>query len=362
VEWADAATGGPITFPYAVDRGGGVVSAPRVQPIVFAGDPLASAIDAFNRTLGESSYWRDSAEEYLVGPLQYADTTTLQEVPGARLSDDEIQGLLLRSLPQPDPNTLYAVYLPEDTIVTFDGVDSCTGFAGYHSELSVMGTRIGYAVLPRCPGEAPAIDALSAAASHEYFEWATNPFPFTDPSYSAVDDDHWVWGALTGAELTDLCAGLAPEPSVPGDLGFAVQAQWSNRSALGGHFPCLPGRPGPYVAAVPEQPDRWDVSNGAGRVDSTTRALVMSPGETRTVRVELHADAALEEPVALQAGPHPRMTSGGFRYALDRESMSLGSVALLTITAQAAGRMDVFVVVATYQGARTAWPALVVTR
>src|SRR5256885_2319265 len=86
--------------------------------------------------------------------------------------------------PSSDANTLYAVYFPAGTQVTLElgGQSSlgCQTFAGYHSEVNINGTKVGYAAMPVCT----TFDDLTVTASHEYLEWATDPLPLTAPAFT----------------------------------------------------------------------------------------------------------------------------------------------------------------------------------
>ena len=88
-------------------------------------------------------------------------------------------------------------------------------YLGFHYEADIGGKTIGFAVMPRCTisGSSP-LDTLTETASHEYFEWATDPFPFSDPAWSGVDDDHIMWEKLFLGELGDsaFSKAFAPQP------------------------------------------------------------------------------------------------------------------------------------------------------
>lgn len=112
--------------------------------------------------------------------------------------------------------------------------------------------------MPRCtiPG-ASQLDTLTETASHEYFEWATDPFPASDPAWTGVDEDHIAWERLFLGELGDLCVLPGLGTIKPADLGFVVQRQWSNKSSVAGHHPCVPANASvPFFQAIPELPDR----------------------------------------------------------------------------------------------------------
>jgi hypothetical protein len=243
-----------LDLPHVVSSRGAVIAQPKVVVVTFAGDPSAALIDAFNDQLVAGSYWSTTTSEYGIGPLTIAKKVRLAEDPGATLDTAGVQAWVTAHLGAAaplgasDPSTLYAVYFPATTsILTKGGVSSCAagpnGFLGYHSELAT--TKTAFAVIARCPGDAAytAIDHSMSTASHEYAEWATNPFPRTAPAYDVVSRRQWEVGGY--AEVGDLCYNFSPvrfRAAVVGDSGIpgVFQRTWSNASALAAHHPCVP--------------------------------------------------------------------------------------------------------------------------
>src|SRR5512146_1091699 len=65
--WAEAPHG---TAPTLVNLGGGVLTAPKVQPIFFANDAtMQAAIEDFSQQMAASEYWKTTTAEYGVGAL-----------------------------------------------------------------------------------------------------------------------------------------------------------------------------------------------------------------------------------------------------------------------------------------------------
>jgi hypothetical protein len=365
-------------FPEVQSRGGAVVAAPKVVAIVFAGDPLAGPITDFTSKIGTSSYWTDLAAEYGVGPMTALATIVVNEPAPAKIRSSEIETWLSSRLSgatpafgAPDGSTLYALYYPAGTTVTTDRLSGelggkCQGYVGYHAETTVSGTKVGYAVLPRCSD----IDELTVAASHEYFEWATNPFPDTMPAYAKIDDAHWAWQAAFVADLGELCTYVDQDYLRPADLGFRVQTMWSNKASLAGKFPCVP-RPGAaYVQGIPTAEDDAVVpSQFPGVPPITTKAIRIQAGQSRTVDVLVYSDQPRAEPVSLRAitfnafiaGMPNELDATGYSYTIEPAAAKVGDVVSLTIKAPTTTSYDLFLIAAqTSETSVTYWPTLVV--
>lgn len=140
-----------------------------------------------------------------------------------QVTDTDIQNLLttnIRSgeLPQPDSETLYVMFFPSGVSIQYDSQDaSCQQFCGYHSNFSIGGSPVYYAVLPfpdcpGCLGGLQAFDVLTATASHEVCEAITDPAPGSG------------WYDDTNGEIGDICAWQFRQ-----DGQYNVQLEWSNR-------------------------------------------------------------------------------------------------------------------------------------
>lgn len=364
------------TFPEVKTRGGPVIKAPKVVPIVFAGDPLAAKITEFTAKLATSAYWKGVGTEYGVGPITPIETITLDEPAPASITSAQIetwlQGKLTGATPAfgaPDANTLYAVYYPASTKITMDGAgelgQSCEGYGGYHFEIAAGATQVGYTVLPRCSD----IEELTVAASHEYFEWATDPFPESKPAYNKLDDAHWAWQATMIGELGDLCTFLDRENLVPADVGYVVQRQWSNKLSIAGKYPCAPAKTSPYLQAITLAEDDAIVPD-YGHVSSyvKTKAVRVAPGATRKVDVLVYSDQSGTPQVPLRAMSYEEFYGGkgggeksGYVYTLDDDYGRVGSTVSLNIKAPKDPSYDLLIMLAyTSQTSAHYWPILVV--
>ncbi len=224
--------------------------APATAPnLTYRGGPLLSAVQVFTFFWG--SAWQQGAQAALVQELnRYFDfvltsslldqlseygvpgiaidhgsragTKTLTDAPpGSTVTDGAVQQLIQgelaadSSIPQPNPNTLYFVFLPPGTSVALGSGSSCVSFCGYHSDIN---SNIFYAVMPYpscsgCLGGQSDIDALTSTSSHELCEAITDPVPGQG------------WYDDANGEIGDICAWQTKR------LGsYAVQLEWSNRS------------------------------------------------------------------------------------------------------------------------------------
>ncbi len=96
------------------------------------------------------------------------------------VTDAEIQQALQgwianNTVPATTANPLYFVYLPPDVVSTFQNMQSCTAYCGYHEN---VGT-VYYAIEPylACPGctSGSILDSLTKVSSHELAEAVTDP-------------------------------------------------------------------------------------------------------------------------------------------------------------------------------------------
>jgi hypothetical protein len=225
-------------------------AAPAAAPtLTYRGGPLLSAVQVFTFFWG--SAWQQGTLPALVGELnQFFDfvlTSTLLDqlseysvpgmaighgsragsntpvdvAPGATVTDAAVQQLIQRelaadpSIPRPNANTLYFVFLPPGTQVALGSQSSCVSFCGYHSDIN---SSIFYAVMPYpdcsgCLGAQTDLDALTSTCSHELCEAITDPVPGQG------------WYDDSNGEIGDICAWQTKR------LGpYAVQLEWSNRA------------------------------------------------------------------------------------------------------------------------------------
>jgi hypothetical protein len=159
---------------------------------------------------------------YTIGHGSLLGTTTITNtsVPLA-ITDGQIQHILEQAIldhtvPPPDANTLYFIYLPDGVKVSAFGGSNCTEFCGYHDDFN-SNPVIYYAVMPYpgCPGCIGGLnpfDALTSTSSHELVEAITDPVP-GQGWYDNTDNE----------EIGDLCAWKTKKVGA-----YTVQLEWSN--------------------------------------------------------------------------------------------------------------------------------------
>lgn len=353
-------------FPEVISRGGPVIKSPVVYPILFQDDPNYDHVKAFTMGLTKDPYWSSVASEYGVGPLNARQPIVLAPAPHGEMSSAAIESWLQKKLNDgtfgvPNPETLYAVFLPADVVLVEkdSGGKSCQDFAGYHYEIEARGMRIGYAVIPDC-GD---VNELSVSASHEYFEWATDPFPDSQPAFNKLTPEYWAWEATMAGELSDLCDFMDRDYVTPPAVGYPVQRQWSNQLSRAGAFPCAPKKDTPYFQAITMPQDTALVPDMTQAVNIDTKAIRIQPGASRTVDVLVYSDRPAQG-VSIVAQSFEQMMGAqettGFTYSLSKSVANAGETIKLTITAPATVAYDFAALSATVGTETHYWPVLVV--
>jgi hypothetical protein len=240
----------PLHLPTELYRPSAGIAAPPAAQLTYRNGPLLVSVEVFTIFWGQAwqtkpnsdlanqlnhffsfvvnSALMDQLAEYSVpgqsiGHGSFIGTATIpQPALSQSVTDAAIQQMLQHqissnaSVPEPDANTLYFVYLPPGTAVVQGGSRSCQAFCGYHD---TFGSGIYYAVMPfpncaGCLGGMTNLDALTSTSSHEFCEAITDPVP----GQGWYDDTH--------GEIGDICAWQTKT------LGnYTVQLEWSNRNA-----------------------------------------------------------------------------------------------------------------------------------
>jgi hypothetical protein len=212
-------------------HGGPLLSAVQVQAVFWGDAWQQPAQSALIPQLGQfftfilQSSLMDLLAEYGVqgkpiGHGQFLGSVTVTTPAlGGTVSDDQIQQALQgwiqdQTVVQPNPNTLYFVYLPPDVVSTMGNDRSCVNYCGYHNH---TGNGVYYAVEPfitcvGCTFGNGVLDSLTKVSSHELCE------AITDPALDAWFDDN------SGDEIGDICNG-----GVTNLGGYVIQTEWSNR-------------------------------------------------------------------------------------------------------------------------------------
>lgn len=355
-----------LKFPEVLSRGGPVIAAPVVLPILFEGDKNVTHAKAITEGLARDPYWTSVASEYGVGPLRAHAPVVMSPAPTGQIRSGEIEKWLKDKLSDgtfgaPDPSWLYAVYLPAGVEIVEEqsGGKSCDAFAGFHYEIEVRGVHVGYAVIPDC-GD---LSELAVSVSHEYFEWATDPFPDSKPAFNKLTPEHWAWEATMAGELSDLCDFMDHDHLVPAGVGYPVQRQWSNKLSRAGAFPCAPRKDVAYVQAVAAADDAALVPDYTTAANLTTKAIRVPPGGTRVVDVKIYSDQPAQG-VAIEAQSYEELIgqapSMGYGFALSAKTANTGDVVKLEVKAPTASAFDLVVLSARAGTETHYWPVLVV--
>lgn len=359
---APAADGAALiarALPRLEHRGGPFLRHPRVVTITFAGDDeiLVRSLDAFGDTITRTAWWRAVTDGLCtpsgdcVGEGRAGASVVLDEALPSAVHATALVALLERVIGQGrlgtiDDDTLLVVYPPAGVTVSDEFVSRYCGDAprGFHRALRRPARTTPYAVVPRCGG----LDDLTATASHEILEAATNP----DPSHRGF--------ALAGGSASGGFAAAGVEPVDPCGLilrnghrveaaGFTVQRAWSNAAAASGANPCVPApTAAPFLALVPAAPAiRLRAPGEVARV--TLTAAASADGRPWTI-------ATIDLAVAPGAAP-------AVAAQLDRTQVAAGDTVTLTLTApaQSDAKRHVLGLVSTQGDATFVWPLPVLT-
>ena len=358
--------------------GGAVLKNPRLVPVYFADDDasITAAVTDFASKLGASDYWKQTTEEYGVGPATSDAPIQLMETATQNLDDTAIQAWLAGKLNMndpafgtPDENTLYVLVYPQTTTIAMQGASSCKDFGGYHSNITLDAAHntlnVAYAVIPSCGNfdGFTAVDAVTATTSHEIIEAATDPYPMTMPAYGQVDNNHIYWMfALGGGETGDMCAQFKDAFGKLPELPYVVQRSWSNKAASAGHDPCVPSPVGQaYFNSVPVLPDQLTL--GGGGQTLKVKGVKIPVGEQRTIDVDLYSDAPTSGPWTVEALDISAIQGGSpsLDFSWDRTTGVNGEKLHLTITPLKANqyKAEIFFVRSVLDGQEALWVGIV---
>jgi hypothetical protein len=362
------AAGYPATFPsppQVQNYGGPVLGSMKIVPVFFSNDTstVTTPMKDFFSRIGNSTFWA-AASEYGVGTATAGTPVTLAEQAPTSVTDTAMSGSPLwvwlqakidaHQLPTPDANTLYAVSYPTGTTITVQNEVSCQTFGGYHLSMRLSnGSSVAYAVLPRCSPTSgfSQLSYLTSAASHELIEAATDPYPFTNPAYAALEAAHYYWNdILSGGEVGDVCTSWADSYHQFPDLPYTVQRYWSNAAAAAGHDPCVPSLGDVYFNAVAVQSDTFTYPVGSQSVQVTgVRTGLNVP---KTIPIQLYSSGPTSGPWTVAVAEING--SGHLGFSISSSSGQNGDRLNLTITPHLAGtnNMVPFQVVSTLGSTR----------
>ena len=263
-DWEPAPHAPMPTIPRVGD---GLLSPVRIVTITMPGETLAENLARFGDHLARGAWWSSFAAEYALAPPagHVAVTGPAPWSFPEGMHRDEVQAyiaMVIDAHPElaPDGRTVYLLYLP-DSVILAPTQSIAHGhhfpLAGSHGALGDAG-----AVIERNPAAVSELDALTAIASHEIAEAATD----RGGGWGLDTGDGWIlaldgrrpWDASVWvenevsdkAESADLCGGTRVRID-----GFAYQRIFSNRAALDAGDPCVPALDLPYFNAT--TPASW---------------------------------------------------------------------------------------------------------
>jgi hypothetical protein len=252
------------------NNGGDVLASPVIVTVTWPNEALADQYEKFGDLIGHSAYWSTILGEYGVGPAASGPTNhvRMKEAMPTSMDANALDGIVSTNAqnaatsgwPAPTDQTIYVLYLPAGTSLILEGgADACDiGVGGYHDSTRITGADgnpldVAYAILPQC--RANALDDSTESASHEIAEAALDPHPSQNPGWVGFDDKHLAWEYFQQfqSENGDDCEFYRDSfyKNTTSDLPFSIQRQWSNKSALAGHAPCVPAPPGAYFNVTP---------------------------------------------------------------------------------------------------------------
>ena len=252
-------------LPRMVDHGGPFLRAPALMTVTFAGDDPArvARLEAFSTFVPGSRWWREVASGYCardgscVGASHAGRSLRLPRRLPATVRDVDLEQLLIAelrgtALGQLAADSLLIVYLPPGVLLTdaFTPTYCGDGPRAFHRLLRAGSIAVPFAVIPDCGDES----RLTATASHEILEMATNPDP-NHPAFRLPPNANVAPFRAFGGEPVDPCGLLNRGQHLIREGPFTLQRAWSNAAAASDADPCVPWVPGrPYAALIPRTP------------------------------------------------------------------------------------------------------------
>jgi hypothetical protein len=156
---------------------------------------------------------------HLMALMRHRAQAATGMVTDAALQARLLSAISAGSVPAPDGETLYLLFLPPGVTV-IQGTDaSCVVFCGYHDAISEHSPELYYAVIafPSCDGclgPLATFEAITSVTTHEIAEAVTDAVPGTG------------WYDDQNGEIGDICSWQTRQ-----DGPYSVQREWSNAHA-----------------------------------------------------------------------------------------------------------------------------------
>ena len=333
-------------------QGGAILAKPVVITVTWPNDAQATDLETFGDTIGTGAYWTAITSEYgaaaavsgAANHLRLTDPapTSITDVMLAKFVSDSLSAAGTTWPIPATGNPVYVLYLPSTTTVILQGADTCSsGVGGYHDSVTVKGSPVAYAIIPRC-GNAPLEDS-TLTASHEIDEATTDPYPNDSAAYRGFREEDLAWQQFlqNQDEVGDACEFFDDSVLSPGDSmaapAYVVQRQWSNASGLAGHDPCVPEfKDEVYFNTTPL--DMEDIQVAVQNSLTTAKGYKIAAGTKRQIPLGFYSEGATG-PWTIKA---VNATLGGgvlgddITLALDVTSGQNGQKAYLTVTVKTA--------------------------
>ena len=324
--------------------GGHLLTSAKIVTVSFQGDDtnLIGRLTELDDTITSTSWWTASTSEYCelpsgpcIGPGSGGGHVVLNETAAANYVDTDtgkgssivqfIQDHITSgAFPIPDDQTIYVIYWPSGTNISFDSDKSCSSFGAYHYSATFSlpdgGTQeASYAIEPRCNyGEG----FLTQAATHELLEAATDARPGKQRGWVMEDLSLQYYGDEVGdlcdhpwGSVYDVMSVQVPDGGAP----FNVQRGWSNKSALAGHDPCV---------IPPATPPYFNTAVESGKQD-----VYLAVGESAEIELQGFSDGTMSDWTISMEDQGPHYGAGAtLSFALDKTTMNDGQTAHLTVT------------------------------
>ncbi|MGO8993750.1 MAG: hypothetical protein ACLQVI_10515 [Polyangiaceae bacterium] len=290
-----------LPFPSIVYSGAPLLLAPKVVSIVFKSDPFVTSLEEFGAGItSTTTWWPTVISEYCdgdggcvgkgpAGVSAEIDASAPAAVYDPSLGPGDAGGavniqtfindlIAAGTVPAPDANTIYALYLPTTTDFNGGGSGCDQGFEGYHSQATYQSQTYVYSINVECAGTLTDVTVTSA---HETAEGSSDGIATetTGGYYMNYNDlNTWGWLDAFDSEIADMCDdyyNLGQDHWTEGS--FVYQRIWSVKAATANENPCKPVPVGEvYFNAAP-----------------ATAFLEMNVGETITVEVDAFSDAPM---------------------------------------------------------------------
>jgi hypothetical protein len=340
-------------MPQLVNGGGAVLKNPLIVTITWPSEPNVDAFEKLGDEIGATPYWTSIVSEYGVGPASSGAANHIHMTTAfpATLTATQVETIVATNAtngtwPTQTPDTLYVMYFPTGAKLDLgDGSgDACAGgTGGYHDNIQSGAHDIPYAVVLQCSGQG--LDDATVTASHEMAEASSDTLPSTTQAWGGVDDAHFAWDLMQRFqdEDGDMCEMyddyLVHVPEMP----YALQRQWSNKSAAAGHAPCVPAVAGAYFNSTPlgTLDDLvLDYTSVQGPAAQNAKGLKVAVGASGTLSVGYYSDApsdawtlsAIEmDPFADSPDPFAAAGDKMLDLSLDKTSGKNGDTATLTV-------------------------------